>query len=146
MNSLSPTIIILLPFQFDNVNACLNILRTHSVGGLESITTNDICSGRLKAVLALFFALSRFKQASKQKSSTTVSGAAGGASTPTKQQLYQQQIQQPSSVNAATAPDMTNRWVENLVISYVNFCAKSYSNRAFGLRYFLSFKFSLNAL
>ena len=36
------------------------------MGGLDNITTNDICAGRLKAVLALFFALSRFKQQAKQ--------------------------------------------------------------------------------
>lgn len=53
--------------QFDNVEACLTILRLNSVGGLENITTSDICSGRLKAVLSLFFSLSRYKQASKLK-------------------------------------------------------------------------------
>lgn len=58
--------------QHDNVNSCLTTLRTHSVGGLDSITTSDICSGRLKAVLALFFALSRYKQASKQKLGVSV--------------------------------------------------------------------------
>lgn len=100
--------------QLDNVNSCLNILRTHSVGGLESITTNDICSGRLKAVLALFFALSRYKQASKQKSTTIATAptvASGACGTPTKQQIYQQQIQQPVGLNVAQ--DMTNRWVQN---------------------------------
>lgn len=56
-----------LYLQFDNVEACLTILRQNSVGGLENITTSDICSGRLKAVLSLFFSLSRYKQASKLK-------------------------------------------------------------------------------
>lgn len=65
--------------QFDNVNSCLSVLRAHSVCGLDSITTSDICAGRLKAVLALFFALSRFKQASKQRTiPTSSSGAIGG--------------------------------------------------------------------
>lgn len=53
--------------QYENVSNCLNTLSAHSVGGLDAITTNDITSGRLKAILALFFALSRFKQANKQK-------------------------------------------------------------------------------
>lgn len=54
--------------QLDNVEACLNILRQNDVGGLESITASDICSaGRLKAVLSLFFSLSRYKQANKLK-------------------------------------------------------------------------------
>lgn len=53
--------------QYDNVEACLNILRQNSVPGVENITTNDIIGGRLKAVLSLFFSLSRYKQASKLK-------------------------------------------------------------------------------
>lgn len=53
--------------QFENVEACLIVLRQNQVGGLENITANDICSGRLKAVLSLFFSLSRYKQASKLK-------------------------------------------------------------------------------
>lgn len=73
-------------------------MRTHTVGGLETITANDICAGRLKAILALFFALSRFKQASKQKAGVSTKNQ------PQPQLLYPQQ-QQP--VNAAT--DMTNR-------------------------------------
>lgn len=69
-------------FQFDNVNSCLHVLRSQSVGGLENITTNDICAGRLKAVLALFFALSRFKQQAKQTKSIGVGcgGGVGGSS------------------------------------------------------------------
>ncbi|XP_053692535.1 protein sickie-like [Sabethes cyaneus] len=53
--------------MYDNVNSCLNVLRQHQVGGLDSITANDISSGRLKAVLLLFFALSRYKQPIRQK-------------------------------------------------------------------------------
>lgn len=62
-----PIIIFLLFSQFDNVESCLGVLRQNQVGGLETITANDICSGRLKAVLSLFFSLSRYKQASKLK-------------------------------------------------------------------------------
>lgn len=54
------------------------MLRSQSVGGLENITTNDICAGRLKAVLALFFALSRFKQQAKQTKSIGVGCGGGG--------------------------------------------------------------------
>lgn len=56
-----------MSLQFENVEACLTVLRQNQVGGLESISANDICSGRLKAVLSLFFSLSRYKQASKLK-------------------------------------------------------------------------------
>lgn len=53
--------------QNDNVEACLAVLRQNSVPGVESVTTNDIINGRLKAILSLFFSLSRYKQASKLK-------------------------------------------------------------------------------
>ncbi|XP_070506667.1 protein sickie-like isoform X5 [Chironomus tepperi] len=56
--------------MYDNVEACLAVLRQNQVGGLETITTNDICAGRLKAVLSLFFSLSRYKQASKLRTPT----------------------------------------------------------------------------
>ncbi|XP_036322412.1 serine-rich adhesin for platelets-like [Rhagoletis pomonella] len=61
--------------MYDNVNSCLNVLRSQAVCGVDNITTNDICAGRLKAVLALFFALSRYKQQSKQLSNTTTPNA-----------------------------------------------------------------------
>ncbi|XP_037911358.1 protein sickie isoform X4 [Hermetia illucens] len=72
--------------MFDNVNSCLAVLRVHSVGGLESITANDISNGRLKAVLALFFALSRYKQQSKQQKCSAHH---------TKAETHQQQQQPP---------------------------------------------------
>lgn len=84
-----------LYFQFDNVNSCLSILRQNSVCGLEAITTNDICSGRLKAVLSLFFALSRYKQASKTKAPNKIQA---------QPQIHQQIVQQ--NLNAT---EMTNR-------------------------------------
>ncbi|KAH8255586.1 hypothetical protein KR038_006832 [Drosophila bunnanda] len=65
--------------MFDNVNSCLHVLRSQSVGGLENITTGDISSGRLKAVLALFFALSRFKQQAKQTKSIGVGGGSSSS-------------------------------------------------------------------
>ncbi|KAH8377635.1 hypothetical protein KR093_006343 [Drosophila rubida] len=64
--------------MYDNVNSCLHVLRSQSVGGLDNITTNDICAGRLKAVLALFFALSRYKQQAKQTKSIGVGCGGGG--------------------------------------------------------------------
>ncbi|XP_068151848.1 protein sickie isoform X1 [Drosophila tropicalis] len=72
--------------MYDNVNSCLHVLRSQSVGGLDNITTNDICAGRLKAVLALFFALSRYKQQAKQTKTIAVTcgggvGSSSGSST-----------------------------------------------------------------
>ena len=73
---------------------------------MDAITTNDICAGRLKAVLALFFALSRYKQAAKQKTGITTTATAQSGKQQLGQQHYQQAYQ-PSSVNAAN--EMTNR-------------------------------------
>lgn len=56
-----------LYLQHDNVERVLSVLRQNSVPGIEHITTNDIVNGRLKAILSLFFSLSRYKQANKIK-------------------------------------------------------------------------------
>lgn len=110
--------------QFDNVNNCLNTLHTLSVGGLDGITTNDICSGRLRAILDLFYALSVYKQASKQKlggsikqspkrTADKVEEADGGSSISCNNQGQQPLSQstqlgnQPTAVNASN--EMLNR-------------------------------------
>ncbi|CAG4924974.1 unnamed protein product [Colias eurytheme] len=51
----------------ENVQCCLDFLHAQKVQGLEQVTAVDIRDAKLKAVLALFFALSRHKQASKQR-------------------------------------------------------------------------------
>jgi hypothetical protein len=45
----------------------LGVLKQNSVPGVENITANDLINGRLKAILSLFFSLSRYKQNSKPK-------------------------------------------------------------------------------
>lgn len=62
------TFLSLFYLQLDNVEACLKILRENSVPGIEHVTAHEIVGGRLKAVLSLFFSLSRYKQVSKLKS------------------------------------------------------------------------------
>uniref|UniRef100_A0A336LQC8 CSON000903 protein n=1 Tax=Culicoides sonorensis TaxID=179676 RepID=A0A336LQC8_CULSO len=61
--------------MLDNINFCLNLLKQQEINGIDDITPEDICSGRLKSILSLFFALSRYKQANKQReiSSTNTS-------------------------------------------------------------------------
>lgn len=101
--------------QFDNVNNCLNTLHTLAVGGLDGITTNDICSGRLRAILDLFYALSVYKQASKQKSGVTTNKQQAQNQQPSTQtqqitqssSQHNQLGQQPSTVNASN--EMLNR-------------------------------------
>lgn len=51
----------------ENVQCCLDFLHAQKVQGLEQVTAVDIRDAKLKAVLALFFALSRHKQAAKQR-------------------------------------------------------------------------------
>ncbi|XP_061382858.1 protein sickie isoform X4 [Danaus plexippus] len=57
--------------MLENVQCCLDFLHTQKVQGLEQVTAVDIRDAKLKAVLALFFALSRHKQASKQRTPST---------------------------------------------------------------------------
>lgn len=56
-----------LLLQLENVQCCLDFLHAQKVQGLEQVTAVDIRDAKLKAVLALFFALSRHKQAAKQR-------------------------------------------------------------------------------
>ncbi|XP_050553279.1 protein sickie isoform X17 [Spodoptera frugiperda] len=53
--------------MLENVQCCLDFLHAQKVQGLEQVTAADIRDAKLKAVLALFFALSRHKQATKQR-------------------------------------------------------------------------------
>lgn len=100
------------------MSTCLNTLRAHSISGVEELTPSDICNGRLKAVLALFFALSRYKQASKQKtdaaslkyqrgSATQHTASNAVASDSNKNLSSPQHISQPN-LNGLQQ-DMTNR-------------------------------------
>lgn len=100
--------------QFENVNNCLNTLHTLAVGGLDGITTNDICSGRLRAILDLFYALSVYKQAAKQKTGVSIGSKqqaqqATAQTQPIPQSTSQQNHigQQPATVNASN--EMLNR-------------------------------------
>ncbi|XP_060525859.1 protein sickie isoform X2 [Cylas formicarius] len=53
--------------MLDNINLCLGSLRAQHVAGVESVTAQELRDGKLKAILALFFALSRHKQATKAR-------------------------------------------------------------------------------
>ncbi|XP_053601520.1 protein sickie isoform X3 [Plodia interpunctella] len=64
--------------MLENVQCCLDFLHAQKVQGLEQVSAVDIRDAKLKAVLALFFALSRHKQASKQRT-TPSSGNATNA-------------------------------------------------------------------
>ena len=50
----------------DNIQRCLEFLHSTGVQGLEEIASKEIRDGNLKAILGLFFQLSRFKQQQKQ--------------------------------------------------------------------------------
>lgn len=65
--------------QLENVQCCLDFLHAQKVQGLEQVTAVDIRDAKLKAVLALFFALSRHKQAAKQRTAPSSGNAANTA-------------------------------------------------------------------
>ena len=52
--------------QIDNISTCLGLLTALNIP-LEGVTPNDIHDGSLKAILTVFFALSRYKQQQKQQ-------------------------------------------------------------------------------
>ncbi|CAI6368193.1 unnamed protein product [Macrosiphum euphorbiae] len=49
-----------------NIKSCLDLLETLGVA-LDGITAHDVKEGNLKAILGLFFALSKYKQKQKQQ-------------------------------------------------------------------------------
>ncbi|RVE54347.1 hypothetical protein evm_000832 [Chilo suppressalis] len=61
--------------MLENVQCCLDFLHAQKVQGLEQVTAVDIRDAKLKAVLALFFALSRHKQAAKQRTAPSSGNA-----------------------------------------------------------------------
>ncbi|XP_025406200.1 protein sickie isoform X4 [Sipha flava] len=52
-----------------NIKSCLDLLETLGIA-LDGITAHDIKEGNLKAILGLFFALSKYKQKQKQQQKT----------------------------------------------------------------------------
>ncbi|XP_030764582.1 protein sickie isoform X2 [Sitophilus oryzae] len=53
--------------MLDNINLCLATLHAQHIQGIEGISAQELRDGKLKAILALFFALSRHKQATKAR-------------------------------------------------------------------------------
>ncbi|XP_076260420.1 sickie isoform X2 [Rhynchophorus ferrugineus] len=53
--------------MLDNINLCLATLHAHHIQGIDGISAQELRDGKLKAILALFFALSRHKQATKAR-------------------------------------------------------------------------------
>lgn len=85
--------------QYENVNNCLNALRALHCE-VDAIKANDICAGRLKAILTLFFSLSQHKQTASHKQKL------GGSSAIKTQQPMPLQQQQMSHT--------IERWVRRL--------------------------------
>lgn len=84
------------------------------MGGLDGITTNDISTGKLRAILDLFYALSVYKQAAKQKTGVPINKQLTQQAPQTSvQQIHQPNTQQtqlglqPNTVNASN--EMLNR-------------------------------------
>lgn len=60
-----------LLLQIENIKACLAFLAGIGVN-LDGITAKDVRDGNLKAILGLFFSLSRHKQRQKQQQQLSV--------------------------------------------------------------------------
>lgn len=100
------------------------MLRTQHVAGVENISGQDLRDGRLKAILALFFALSRHKQATKQQK--------------VHQQQQQQQLQQQHQLQQhlqQNQVEMTpNRYVTSNTRTCIIGCEHSKLGCAFELK------------
>ncbi|XP_076803830.1 neuron navigator 3-like isoform X2 [Clavelina lepadiformis] len=67
--------------KVDNINRCLQVLHSHNVT-LNDVTTQGLCRGELKSVLALFFHLSRHKRNEADMSDVTKSAPKRGLRPP----------------------------------------------------------------
>ncbi|ESO84843.1 hypothetical protein LOTGIDRAFT_168332 [Lottia gigantea] len=89
----------------DNINACLSFLSSLGVC-VEGISAKDIKEGNLKAILGLFFSLSRYKQQQKsqlaaQKSAAAEQDRINQTPTPQHSHLDTGQSGQPSHPSTA---------------------------------------------
>ncbi|XP_050437600.1 protein sickie isoform X2 [Adelges cooleyi] len=89
--------------MLSNIKSCLDLLETLGVT-LDGITAHDVKEGNLKAILGLFFALSKYKQ--KQKQQQKADQSTGKSRIPTdmkqQQQQHQHQHQQQSRLPGPT--------------------------------------------
>lgn len=99
--------------QYENVNNCLNLLLDLHCD-VKTIKTNDICAGRLKAILTLFFSLSRYEQTSSTSHNNNKQKL-GGSSTI--------KIQQPMPLQQQQMSQAIERWVRAKLVSKAHFQA-----------------------
>ncbi|KFQ39550.1 Neuron navigator 2, partial [Mesitornis unicolor] len=74
--------------QIENIDACLSFLAAKGIN-IQGLSAEEIRNGNLKAILGLFFSLSRYKQQQQQ---------------PQKQQPHHHPSQQPSPVSQQAGP------------------------------------------
>lgn len=84
------------------MNNCLNALRDLHCE-VETIKTNDICAGRLKAILTLFFSLSQYKQATLSSQKQKLGGSSAI------------KFQQPMPLQPQQMSHTIERWVRAVV-------------------------------
>lgn len=110
-------IVVFLLLQLDNINSCVRALKAQHVAGIEDICAADLQEGRLKAVLALFFALSRHKQATKHQRTVVATAQQHQQFQQQQQQLHYQQQQQQAAGTTASNVTMAPHNIEPHVTS-----------------------------
>ncbi|XP_077491424.1 sickie isoform X3 [Amblyomma americanum] len=91
----------------NNISACLTHLRSLGVT-FDGVTSKEIREGNLKAILGLFFSLSRYKQA--QKAAAAAAAASSGAATKGSIRQHLQgshgSLASPTAPSAKSPPDL----------------------------------------
>ncbi|KAL1486039.1 hypothetical protein MTO96_031557 [Rhipicephalus appendiculatus] len=94
--------------QVNNISACLTHLRSIGVT-FDGVTSKEIREGNLKAILGLFFSLSRYKQAQKAVAAATAAASSGTVTKAASRQHLQSShgsLASPTAPSAKSPPDL----------------------------------------
>ncbi|XP_070379377.1 neuron navigator 3 isoform X5 [Dermacentor albipictus] len=89
----------------NNISACLTHLRSIGVT-FDGVTSKEIRDGNLKAILGLFFSLSRYKQAQKAAAAAASSGSATKGASRQHLQGSHGSLASPTAPSTKSPPDL----------------------------------------
>nr|XP_054924063.1 neuron navigator 3-like [Dermacentor andersoni] len=89
----------------NNISACLTHLRSIGVT-FDGVTSKEIREGNLKAILGLFFSLSRYKQAQKAAAAAASSGGATKGASRQHLQSSHGSLASPTAPSTKSPPDL----------------------------------------
>ncbi|KAL1482181.1 hypothetical protein MTO96_050354, partial [Rhipicephalus appendiculatus] len=92
----------------NNISACLTHLRSIGVT-FDGVTSKEIREGNLKAILGLFFSLSRYKQAQKAVAAAAAAASSGTVTKAASRQHLQSShgsLASPTTPSAKSPPDL----------------------------------------